>query len=147
LTSADLLVLDASVGLKWVLPEENADVARTLLTQTRRGEVQLVAPDAYLPEVTNALWARSHLRDDLTVNEARDALDRLLLTLPSLVPSSGLAAQALELSLAFGHAVYDCLYVALAIRNGCSVITADRAMIRAFGRATGRVIDIATFSA
>ena len=130
-----------------MLPEDDSDIALALLAQNQRGEVQLVAPDAYLPEVTNALWARSHLRDDLTANEARDAMDRLLLMLPSLAPSSGLAVQALELSLAFGHAVYDCLYVALAIQNGCSVITADRAMIRTFGRATGRVIDIATFGA
>ena len=142
MTTASQFVVDASVGLKWVLPEEHSEVALALLARARRDEVQLLAPDAYLPEVTNALWARSHLRDDLTPDEARDALDRLVLTLPSLVPSTGLAIQALELSLAFGHAVYDCLYVALAIRNGCSVITADRAMIRTFRRATGRIIDV-----
>ena len=145
MTTASQYVVDASVGLKWVLPEEHSDVARALLARARREEVQLLAPDAYLPEVTNALWARSHLRDDLAPDEARDALDRLVVTLPSLIPSGGLAIQALELSFAFGHAVYDCLYVALAIQQGCPVITADRAMNRTFGRATGRIIDIADF--
>ena len=145
MTTASQYVVDASVGLKWVLPEEHSDVARALLARARREEVQILAPDAYLPEVTNALWARSHLTDDLAPDEARDALDWLVVALPSLIPSSALAIQALELSLAFRHAAYGCLYVALAIQQGCPVITADRAMIRTFGRATGRIIDIADF--
>lgn len=141
------VVIDASVGLKWVLPEEDSDQARALLADGRGAGAQFLAPDAYLPEVVNALWARSSLRDEITGDEARDALERLFLSIPTLVPSTSLATQALELALAFRRPVYDCLYVALAIRLGCVVVTADRRMIRTFGEATGRVTHIADFNA
>lgn len=107
----------------------------------------LMAPDVYVPEVTNIVWKSAHLRGDLTHVEAREALDKLLGTLPELSPAAGLAAQALELALTFGHPSYDCLYVALALRHACPVVTADRGMLRAFGPATGRVMHIADFSA
>ena len=139
------VVIDASVGLKWVLPEEDSDQARSLLADGRSMGARFVAPDAYLPEVTNALWARSSLRGDITGGEARDGLERLFLSLPTLVPSVDLATQALELALAFRHAVYDCLYVALAIRLGSTVVTADQRMISTFARATGRVAHVREF--
>lgn len=135
----DRLVVDASVGLKWVFPEPGADRARALLAAATRGDLQLLAPDLYIAEVTNALWKRVHLRGDLSADDAREALDRLLGTLPEIVPGAALAAQGLELAGTFGHPVYDCLYVALALRAGCPLITVDRSLVRAFGPATGQV--------
>lgn len=142
MTATETLVVDASVGAKWVLAEPDSDRALALLASASRGDTSLLAPDVYVPEVTNILWKSSHLRGDLTRDEARDALDRLLETVPPLTPAAGLAAQALELALAFEHPSYDCLYVALALRHGCPVVTADGGMLRTFGQATGRVIHI-----
>ncbi len=147
MTPAETLVVDASVGAKWAVAEPDSDRAIALLDSATRGDTSLLAPDVYVPEVTNILWKSAHLRGDLTRDEAREALDTLLGTLPELTPAAGLAAQALELALAFEHPSYDCLYVALALRHSCPVITADRGMLRTFGPATGRVIDIATFDA
>ena len=121
------VVIDASVGLKWVLPEEDSDQARSLLADGRSMGARFVAPDAYLPEVANALWARSSLRGDITGEEARDGLERLFLSLPTLVPSVDLATQALELALA------------------STVVTADQRMISTFARATGRVAHVREF--
>ena len=142
MTTAEKLVVDASVGAKWVLAEPDSDRAIALLNSASRGDTSLLAPDVYVPEVTNIVWKSTYLRGDLTRDEARDALDRLLGTLPQLTSAAGLAAQALELALAFGHPSYDCLYVALALRHGCPVVTADRGMLRTFGPATGRVMHI-----
>lgn len=147
MTAVETLVVDASVGAKWVLAEQHSDRAMALLDSAGRGDTVLVAPDVYVPEVTNIVWKSAHLRGDLTRDEAREALDKLLATLPELTSTADLAGQALELALTFGHPSYDCQYVALAVRLGCSVVTADRGMIRAFGPATGRVIDIADFNA
>ena len=33
---------------------------------------------------------------------------------------------ALEIAVAIGHSVYDCVYLALADRQDCRVVTADR---------------------
>ncbi len=144
--TVDRLVVDASVGLKWVFPEPGADRARALLAAVARGDLRLLAPDLYVAEVTNALWKRAHLRGDLSADEAREALDRLLGALPEIFPGAALASQALELAHAFGRPVYDCLYVALALRAGCPLVTADRSLVRAFAPATGRVSHLDDFA-
>ena len=46
------LVVDASVALKWVLPQEDSDLAEGLLD---RG-VRLCAPAFVFVELANALW-------------------------------------------------------------------------------------------
>lgn len=145
MTTASRLVVDASVAVKWLLPEDDSDRAHAILTAAQRGETQLLAPDVFLPEIANVLWVRSQLRGDLSADRARQALATLAVLSPTIVPSRGLVAQALELAFTFRHAVYDCLYVALAIRSGCPVITADRRLIRAFGPATASVVDLTEF--
>ena len=139
------LVVDASVAVKWVIPEEGSDRARGLLDAAAHDEARLLAPDIYVAEVANVLWKRTHLTGDLLEGDAREALDSLIATLPVLVPGSALAGQALELALAFGRPLYDCLYVALALRAGCPLVTADRRLVRAFGPATGQVVDLDEF--
>ena len=146
MNAPDRYVVDASVGVKWVLPEPGSDRARRLLASVARGRTALLAPDLYVAEVANVLWRRCRLRGELLEDEAREALAELLGALPELVPAEALAAQALELALAFRHPVYDCLYVALAVREGCSLITADRRIALAFGPATGRVMLLEEFA-
>lgn len=141
------LVVDASVAVKWVIPEEGSTRARALLGAAARGEARLLAPDVYVAEVANVLWKRSHLIGDLRDDEAREALENTLATLPTLAPSTALASQALELALTFGRSLYDCLYVALALRASCPLVTADRRLVRAFAPATGQVIDLDEFEA
>ena len=51
-----------------------------------------------------------------------------------------LRAHALGLGLTFGRPIYDCLYLALAMRAGCTLVTADRRLTATFGPATGRVM-------
>ena len=145
--TADSFVVDASVGVKWVLPEPGSDRARGLLEASARGDAELLAPDIYVAEVSNVLWKRTHLTGDLLADDAREALDSLVAALPALVPSPVLASQALELALAFGRSLYDCLYVALALRAGCPLVTADRRLVRAFAPATGQVVDLDEFEA
>ena len=146
MTTAELLVVDASVGVKWVVPEPDSEDALALFNAGMRGEADFVAPDVYLPEVANALRKHVHLTGKLTHDEARGALDDVMEGLPELTPSDGLVTQALELALAFEHAAQDCLYVALAIQRSCTVVTADRGMLSKFARATGRVVHVSEFA-
>ena len=69
------------------------------------------------------------------------------MALPAIVPAADLASQALELAFAFGRPLYDCFYVALALRAGCPLVTADRRLVRAFAPATGQVIALDEFEA
>ena len=51
-----------------------------------------------------------------------------------LQPSSTVAAAALKLAAEGKHKVYDMMYVALALHEGCELITADEKLINKLGR-------------
>ncbi len=140
--TADRFVVDASVAVKWVLPEPGSDRAGTLLTAVADGRIRILTPDICVAEVTNVLWKRCHRRNELTPRQARQAQALLMDALPTPTPSADLASTALDIALMFGHSVYDCLYVALAELDGCPLVTADRPLVRAMAPATAEVIHL-----
>lgn len=128
------IVIDASVALKWVLDEPGSDKARLLAEQA------LIAPSIWIAEAANSLWRRCRI-GDITANDARVRLNELR-TAPILpVDFEPLIDEALGLALEMGHPVYDCIYLALALRHDTEVVTADRRFDAAVGRSTlsGRV--------
>lgn len=115
----DRLVVDSSVAVKWYLPENGSDRARSLL----RADLRLVAPDLLFAEVGNVLWKR---RRDLPATESDAIAIALASACPvSLYPSSELLQGALALALAYERTVYDALYLALAVSQDCPFVTAD----------------------
>lgn len=54
----------------------------------------------------------------------------LLAELPSLEPSLALLPRAYVISSSARIGVYDCLYVALAEREGCELVTADDKLVK-----------------
>ncbi|TKW65447.1 MAG: type II toxin-antitoxin system VapC family toxin [Paracoccus denitrificans] len=119
-------VVDASTALKWVLQEEGSVAAVTLLDGR-----PLYAPPLIYIEVANALWSAVR-RQRLLPEEAADALDLITRApLRQAGEDASLAARALQLSLLLDHPVYDCSYLALAIRHKVPVVTADRRFVRA----------------
>ncbi len=121
------LVVDASVGLKWVLPERDSHMAQALAVS---GEVLLV-PDFWLGEVTNVLWLQVR-RGIFTPDEAREGL-ALLRAQVEPTPTAGLDLHdvALEIGLAVNHSTYDTLYLAFAIAVGArGVVVSDAPFVR-----------------
>jgi predicted nucleic acid-binding protein len=124
------IVVDASLALKWVLPEELVEEAWSLLQAWRVQAESLIAPPIFRPEVANALH-QSARRGTITGSETSDALGMLIPTVVILEPP-GLYPRALTLAGEFRlGAVYDALYVALAEHQGCELWTADRRLVRA----------------
>jgi predicted nucleic acid-binding protein len=121
------LVVDASVGLKWVLQEPDSHLAEALV----RSESALFVPDFWLGEATNVLWLQARRRL-LTPDEAREGLVLLRrLIKPTPTATMDLHEVALEIGLAVDHSTYDTLYVAFAIAVGASgVVTSDAAFVR-----------------
>ena len=121
--------MDASVVLKWFLPETDSDAADSLLEKFLNDEAELLAPDLMLVETASALWKRVMIRKELSANEAT-LIYRDLLTLPlSLIASATVADAALQVALQHNHSVYDALYCALAIERRCDFVTADRTLV------------------
>src|SRR5260370_4046103 len=122
-------VLDASVGVKWVLAEVYTDKALRLRDDYRLGQQELIAPDWFLLEVSNVL-GKTAARRMITHSEAKQAYAEIVGDAPVLLPSLPLLDDAFDLALKHRRAVYDCLYLALAIREKCDLITADDALVR-----------------
>lgn len=119
------LVVDASVALKWVLPEEGRDRALGLLT-----EDELIAPDLLHVECANALTMRVR-RGLISPVDASDAL-HVILNAPVLIrTSASLVSKAHDLSIELQSTAYDSLYLALAVAEGAVLVTADEKFARA----------------
>jgi predicted nucleic acid-binding protein len=115
------LVVDASVVIKWHVDEIHADAARRLLADDAPA---LHVPDLMFPEVGNILWKKIR-RNDLTEEEARRIAHLVVVAPLDVHPSAPLLEAALEIAIRTGRTVYDSLYVALAVRLDCRLVTAD----------------------
>jgi predicted nucleic acid-binding protein len=122
------LVLDASVALKWCVNEPHSDIARQLRQDFQNHE--FLAPDIFPIEVGHVL-SKMHRQNNLTAQQAELYLADVMTTPPDLYPSLPLMPRAFKLSLQIRKSLWDCLYMALAEQEGCSVVTADLGLIRA----------------
>ena len=125
-------ILDASVALKTVLNEQDSHVALKLHDDFIHQVHELLAPDTFVVEVAHAL-TRAERRNIIQVGEAANLLSEVMATRPMLHPYLSLMSRAVELSSQFRLGVYDCLYVALAEREDCELITADDRLLKALG--------------
>ncbi len=117
-------VVDASVVVKWFFPEPSRQEALRLLRLYREDQINLIAPVLLVAEVANVLSRRVR-RGLATASMAMDAYRLLKINAPLLIDDRLLLDEAMTLAVGSGQAVYDCLYLALALRRGCDLITAD----------------------
>jgi predicted nucleic acid-binding protein len=136
-------VLDASVAVKWVLVESNTDKARHLRDASRQGQHELIAPDWFLTEVTNIL-GKAAARKMITAAEARQGYSEIVADMPNLHPTLPLLNVAFDLALQHQRAVYDCLYVALALQEKCQLITADESLVRQLQPVYGCLVSLSS---
>lgn len=113
-------VVDASVAVKWFVPEVHSDQAERLLESAEN----LHAPDLLLSEVGNIVWKKQR-RGEITQEEAREIVYALT-CVPFLIhPSLAVVEAALELAIGYDRTVYDCIYLAMAEALRCPLVTAD----------------------
>jgi predicted nucleic acid-binding protein len=121
-----LFIVDASVGLKWFVPEIHDADARRLQDPAH----QLHVPTLFDVEIGNILWKKFR-RGELTRAEA----DTRLAQLPGLPvarnPEAPLLTSAFDLAARTQRTVYDCLYLALAMHLGGRMVTADQKLYNA----------------
>jgi predicted nucleic acid-binding protein len=127
------LVLDASVAIKWAIPsarEPLTDESLRLLKRYVNSEIEFVVPDVFWAELGNVLWKGTRQRR-WSKDEAEAVTSDMRARDFTTVSSLTLLPEALRIAFAYDRAVYDCLYVALAVQLKTDLITADERMANA----------------
>lgn len=136
-------VLDSSVGFKWLIAEADSDKALRLRDDYRNAVTSLLAPDFYPFEVAHAL-TRAERQGRITTAQGAIAVGGLLRHLPQLVSVLPLLSKAYTISSQTRVGVFDCLYVALAEREGCELVTADARLLNSLGKQYPFVIPLSS---
>lgn len=120
-----MIVLDASVAVKWFIREISSDLADGLLV----GAQPLFAPDLLVIEVAAALVRKANM--DTSNRRASEAglasfgelLDHKIVQIEATQSADLMVAAQLALDLS--HPLKDCIYLALAMKMGCDLLTSD----------------------
>lgn len=116
------MIVDASVAVKWLVREDDSDLAQALL-----GMEGLVAPDLIVSEIANAVW-KKHVRGEISgipalLGEFADLFEALESTEPLIV-------RATQIAVELNYPAYDCFYLALAEGSGLQIVTVDERLIK-----------------
>jgi len=117
------LIIDASVAVKWIVPEEGTIEALRLLEH-----LPLSAPDLLVAECANILWKKA-TRGEISPDEAGIAARLLQSSAVETIPSRPLLTKATLMAIELEHPAYDCLYLALAAERQWPFVTADQRLL------------------
>ena len=105
-----IVVVDASVAVKWFVKEDGHSSALGLLD----AGLMLTAPDLICAEAANVLWKKLK-KGEVTIEQAEAACEALPDFLTEIAPSGAFLGEALRFAHRLEHPVYDCIYLAYAV--------------------------------
>jgi len=117
-------VLDASAAANIIL---RTDLAPALIEKLKHSHL-VIAPTLFHSEITNTLWKYVRSRD-LDKETALARYAEAIGLVDIFEADEQLAAEALSTAIRYNHSVYDMLYVILARRHGCNILTVDKKLI------------------
>jgi len=125
------LVIDASVILKWYLPDEEfASKALNILHRHVSGEIALCAPAIMPYEILNAFLMaerRGRVNEEVTQNAFNAFLDLEINFLDPFMDYPGIISPARS----FNRSVYDASYLAVAEKRNFNFVTGDKRLYNA----------------
>ncbi|MEI8172518.1 MAG: type II toxin-antitoxin system VapC family toxin [Deltaproteobacteria bacterium] len=124
------LVIDASVLIKFYVPEILSDRAQEVMSWVADGKLMLLAPDLLYPETGNILWKKQRLHE-LTPDEVEEIVDAITSLPIKIEYSRQIMPLSVSIALHSGITVYDAMYVAVAGIYETKMITADRRLVGA----------------
>lgn len=119
-----MYVVDASVVIKWFIPEKFSTEALRI----HSGGTPLHAPAFLDIEVANIAWKKLR-RGEITRPNADFILAQRLVLPLTRHPDDALIVPAFDIADQTQRTVYDCLYLALAVRLGGQMVTADAKLV------------------
>ncbi|OGG13445.1 hypothetical protein A3D77_05120 [Candidatus Gottesmanbacteria bacterium RIFCSPHIGHO2_02_FULL_39_11] len=117
-----MIVLDASVVVKWIQAEEDSEKARILRDRHLTAEEEIIIPQLLFYELANTLTTRFSLKD----KEIEKGLKFLFES--ELQIHRETEEDILQASILANHyhtAVYDMMYVVVAKKNNTVLVTSD----------------------
>ena len=121
-----MIVVDASVAVKWFRDEIGSDQATQFYADNQR---RMIAPDLFAVEVVAAL-----VRNANAVKASRAVMTEAIAAFEAILAAEALTlhradgrqrAAAAALAIRIGHPFKDCLYLALAMNQDCAMMTCD----------------------
>jgi len=119
-------VVDASVAAQWLIPEPDSVKALVLIASG----IERIVPDLLFAEIGNILWKRVRT-GDLSRAKANEALEMLASIPLTVFPVAEIMDLTLEIATGYGRSFYDSTYLALALREQATLLTADGKLLRA----------------
>jgi predicted nucleic acid-binding protein len=113
-------VLDASVVIKWYVPENYFQEAVTLMD----GDHHFHVPELILPELGGIVWKKVR-RKEIPNTEGKKIIAALLEKDWRVYSHKNTLVSAYVGAEATGQTVYDFAYLALAVSLDCEFVTAD----------------------
>lgn len=114
------VVLDASVALMLLTPEPGTAAAQARL----KTDEEWIAPEWLAVEIASGL-ANKVRYEGMDIARAEQALLAFPMFISRTVETAPMIADAMRLSIQLGHALYDCLYLLVALEENGRVLTAD----------------------
>ena len=121
-----VLIIDASVAIKWFLPEQHSINAIRLLD----AGYELRSPDLIFPECGNVLW-KKWLRQELEPEIIPAILGDLGRMNMHIIPTFTIVDEAAKIAVACRRSFYDSVYLALAATSNGRMVTADEKLCNA----------------
>ncbi|MHA1401584.1 MAG: type II toxin-antitoxin system VapC family toxin [Candidatus Heimdallarchaeaceae archaeon] len=122
----EIIVIDASVLVKWFINESDSKYAIWIRNQYIEGTIKIIAPDLILYEVLNAL-KYSKIFDEKELKEISQTIIEYGITRYSF--TKDLINTAIELAINNNLTIYDASYLSLAIHQKGILITADEKLL------------------
>ncbi len=121
-----MIVIDASLAVKWFLEEADSDLAGELFAEFLG---QIGVPELFGIEVAAALVREGNI-DKPNAGTMRQAVADLVNflsdgSLETREQGPPQLAKAATLAFDLGHPLKDCVYLALAMELGCELVTCD----------------------
>lgn len=113
-------IVDASVGIKWFVPETHEVAALRLLEHG----VELHAPDLIYAEIGNILW-KKWCKGEIDADDIAPLIGDFKAVRITVHRTEELMENAWKIARQYKRSFYDSLYLSLAKHAGSKMVTAD----------------------
>jgi predicted nucleic acid-binding protein len=139
-----LMIVDASVLLSAYFPDEDTHrPAQALLTDYAADSVDLISPSFARYEIINACHV-AFRRGRLSLSRASEIAEEISDVVP-VADDEPSSKELMSLSQDYGISIYDALYLAMAIKRGVALVTADRKLAEKIALKQGYVLWIGNY--